>query len=93
MIVGWLAGPASGARAVEPVSPSLFLEGIDVLHKAGRLAFSGDLAPRTVTNLKRRLDRLGYRVILEPNAQVPLNADACTAIFMAAFRTPAKHAA
>ena len=69
MIVGWLAGPASGARAVEPVSPSLFLEGLDVLHKAGSLAFSGDLEPRTVANLKRRLERLGYRVILEPNAQ------------------------
>jgi hypothetical protein len=65
MIVGCLAGPASGARAVEPISPSLFLEGRDMLHKAGRLAFSGDLAPRTV---KRRLERLGYRVILEPNA-------------------------
>ena len=24
---------------------------------------------RTVANLKRRLERLGYRVILEPNAQ------------------------
>ena len=69
MIVGWLAGPDSGARAVEPVSPSLFLEGLDVLHKAGRLAFSGHLAPRTGANLWRRLERLGYRVILEPNAQ------------------------
>ena len=37
--------------------------------KAAVSPFSGDLAPRTVANIKRRLERLGYRVVLEPNAQ------------------------